>query len=701
MRSQLPPRAAGVAILEDRDLTPLPFSTPLVLHQPSPEATALEAILDASPGYLMLVDDRHRIVMVNHCLEQALQQDSIQLRGELCHQKVHGLDHSFQGCPLEAALDRGCGVERRLHDTANDQFLANWVQPTRLVTPDGAAIYLHGATDVTSATKNARELARQHRTAGALARLLVLSAWEGDLETLAQEALRVIFSLPGLDLEEKGSVFLTEQDGARLRMLASVNMPTAVTEACSQVRAGYCICGRALASGQVVHAATVDERHDVRYPGIQPHGHYCVPIRCDGQTLGVLNLYIDHGHEHNPDEESLLLAVADGLGGILRRKLAEHHLAESEARFRSLAEAAPNAILLLDEWGSILFANPKARTTFGYPAAELAALEHASLLFQERSRSEVLTIIAAPDRIARAGHHSCVGRRQDGSPVPLALSVATVDLAERAHRMLVLRDVTVEQQLQAALVRGERLASMGTLAAGIAHEINNPLASLVLNLEDISCGLSSLTEQLPSEGGQATQAARAELAGLRQTVDEMQQAIEHLEQVTTSVRSLSRVSDSRRVSVSLDAAAQQALALLRPRTMGEVQVELRLRDAPPVRGNLGQLVQVVLNLIINAMNAMEDLDPEQALVVVSCHPAGGDVVLEVRDHGPGVPEPMRTRLFEPFSTSRPEQGGTGLGLWICADIVGAHGGSIELDPSVSPGALFRVRLPAIQTNQEN
>ncbi len=656
----------------------------LPLQLPSPEATTLQAVLDATPGYALMVDSAHRIVLANQTLAEAVGASVEDLRGQACHERVHGTASAFPGCPLEAALEEGVGVERQLYDEASGAYLSSWVQPTRLVTEDGARIYLHGASDITEDVINERTANARFHASAALAEMLALSVQPSDLRTLARRALETITKLPWLSLRGQGAVFLVDETDGQLRMLTSLNLSQHVRRLCRKVPAGRCHCGRALARGEAQFASNIDERHDVRYPGMQPHGHYCVPIRYDGETLGVLNLYLEPGHTRCADEERLVQAVADGLGGIIQRKLAEQRLSESEARFRTLAEAANDAILLLDHYCDLVFWNPSAAKVFGRTDEELGALLNGTWLFTEESGMALQT--AVRDGQAATGTHrlALVGVNPDGEAFPLSTSVSKLEVGGQILTALIMHDKSEQMRLEAALVRSERLAAAGMLAAGVTHEINNPLATLELNLDN----LADMAQTLRS--GQVDAATVAELQEIAQ---DLRDAVGHISQVTASMRSLARAAKVHRAPTDLSVVAQRALRLMRAQLRDLHKLDLKLGPVPMVTGNEGQLIQVVINLITNALRAMGDLPRGERRLSLTCRAEEGQVRLEVRDSGPGVPASIRSSLFEPFASTHTGNGGTGLGLWICADILSAHGGTIELDEHVAPGALFVVQLP--------
>jgi PAS domain S-box-containing protein len=153
---------------------------------------------------------------------------------------------------------------------------------------------------------------------------------------LDEQLLRIldlILGLPWLALEHKGCVFLADQELNALVMRAHVGMPPGVLSACAQVEFGRCLCGNAFLANRVVFSCGLDASHSTLYEGVDPHGHYCVPINSGHDRLGLLNLYVREGHRHSPAEERFLRAVADVLAGVIERRAVEESLRRSEERF--------------------------------------------------------------------------------------------------------------------------------------------------------------------------------------------------------------------------------------------------------------------------------------------------------------------------------------------------------------------------------
>lgn len=167
--------------------------------------------------------------------------------------------------------------------------------------------------------------------------LLRYSLEDMGIEELLTRALKLIISIPWLSLKKQGCIFLVENNSETLTMKAQSRLADQIKKACSSLPFGKCHCGRAALTQKIQFSDCIDENHEIRYNGIIPHGHYCVPILFHNETLGVINLYIREGHQQNQREEEFLVAVANTLAGIIRRKRLEQELINSE-RFSAIGQ---------------------------------------------------------------------------------------------------------------------------------------------------------------------------------------------------------------------------------------------------------------------------------------------------------------------------------------------------------------------------
>jgi diguanylate cyclase (GGDEF)-like protein/PAS domain S-box-containing protein len=194
-----------------------------------------------------------------------------------------------------------------------------------------------------------------------LRRILSLSLETLSLEEKLDRILELLFDVPWLSLEHKGSVFLVDEGSRQLRLVSRRYLSPLLHELCSTVPFGHCLCGRAAASNELVFCNHIDDKHDNHFEGIQDHGHYCQPIRSATGVLGVLNLYVAAGHQPSPLEARFLEAVADTMAGVIEREQAEM----ARQRLVTLLEATPDLVTITDTSGKCLYCNDSAQTILG------------------------------------------------------------------------------------------------------------------------------------------------------------------------------------------------------------------------------------------------------------------------------------------------------------------------------------------------
>nr|WP_228530789.1 MULTISPECIES: PAS domain S-box protein [Myxococcaceae] len=246
-------------------------------------------------------------------------------------------------------------------------------------------------------------------------------------------------------------------------------------------------------------------------------------------------------------------------------------------------------------------------------------------------------------------------------------------------------DITERKQIEARLVASDRMASVGMLAAGVAHEINNPLAYVQANVGFVSDVLA--------REGRALAPALVEEA--QQALQEAREGTQRMRDIVRDLRTFSRVDDAVLAPVDLERVLDSASSI----ASNEVRHRARLvrvrGGVPQVLAHEGRLVQLFVNLIVNAAHALPEGQVERHEIRLRTAAAPtGEALVEVQDTGSGIAPELLPRLFEPFFTTKPAGRGTGLGLSICQGIVAALGGSIEVQSAVGQGSTFRVRLPA-------
>jgi PAS domain S-box-containing protein len=255
-------------------------------------------------------------------------------------------------------------------------------------------------------------------------------------------------------------------------------------------------------------------------------------------------------------------------------------------------------------------------------------------------------------------------------------------------RFAVLRDRTDERRTESLLRQSQKLETVGSLVAGVAHEVNNPLAFVQANLAQLEQLAAQVVKRLPafSEDGDGE-----DLAEMPQLIAECVEGIGRIRHIVDAMRRFSRMSDEF-APVDVNRVLREAIRLADLHRNRDVLVQPLLEPGlPTVHGSASRLEQVFLNLLVNAKHALAERTAGR--IEVATRLVGDVVEISVRDDGPGVPEALRHRIFDPFFTTKGPERGTGLGLSIAFDIVREHGGVLELRPTADGGACFVTHLP--------
>ena len=383
------------------------------------------------------------------------------------------------------------------------------------------------------------------------------------------------------------------------------------------------------------------------------------------------------------DADDTPLRIVGTLMDVSARKQTEQELRREALLFESLNDG----VIFLDLQGSVVDWNSSAERLFGYSKGEVLGRAWSDVLKLSENNLQA-TVLAALKRYGRWSRE-VVALRKDGSETFCEVTVVPLRDAEGRHiaTIAVHRDIGERRAMQAQLLVASRLASVGTLAAGVAHEINNPLAFVNANV----LYLADELERFRAALGPATDE-------ILQLVTETRQGVERIGLIVRDLKAFSRV-DSEDVSALVD--VRKVLAFAEKMAGKEMRQRARvvreLQQVPMVKANESRLGQVFLNILLNAAQAIPDGAAAENEIRIRTRTDGlGRAVVEVSDTGRGIPEELRARVFDPFFTTKPVGEGTGLGLSICLGIVRSLGGEILLESEVGKGSTFRVALPAHQ-----
>jgi PAS domain S-box-containing protein len=383
-----------------------------------------------------------------------------------------------------------------------------------------------------------------------------------------------------------------------------------------------------------------------------------------------------------------ILAVVAGAVTVLWRRRAHQLHQRSDASFRDLIESMPDLVLVYRD-SKLIYLNEAARQMLGLGSApdewrggnlseRVHPDDHAAAAGLFREASSVTPVNAPQAQVVEI--RLAAG---DGTWRNCELSGRRIELGDGPVTVMSGRDVTERHRLRAKLLLSDRMASLGTLAAGIAHEINNPLAYVTANLEVVA-------ESLELEPARRA----ADYADRKAALADAREGAERVRKIVRGLRSFSRYEEEKRVALALPEVIDAAVRLTGNELKHRAMVVCELAPTPLVFADEGRLAQVLINLLINAAHAIPaGRTSDNRITVRTRTDDQGRAVLEVEDTGTGMPPDVQQRAFDPFFTTKPVGEGTGLGLSICHGIVTGLGGQITIESARVHGSIVRVALP--------
>ena len=375
-------------------------------------------------------------------------------------------------------------------------------------------------------------------------------------------------------------------------------------------------------------------------------------------------------------------------------------LNEREGTFRTLADHANDGILISAEEGQYVYANRRAARITGYTIRELLGMTIENLAHPDE-------VSALKERYERRlqgkrvpAQYETRFARKDGVKVFIEITGSRTHWRGGPADLVIFRNITRRKRLEEKVrrytehleeevkrrtrevVQGEKMAALGILVSGVAHEIKNPLAFLRSNSEDILEDVGTLRDQLardapmdPALLTEIDELTRTNLGGL-----------DRIAEITRTLKRFARPDQGKTRLADVNQGLRDTLVMVNAHVKHRITFSTELGDLPLVTCNIALLNQVFMNLILNATEAME-----KGTIGIRTWLSGGNVYVRVRDDGPGIPAGDLKHIFDPFFSTKKE--GTGLGLSISYRIVKEHGGSITVRSEVGKGSAFTVRLP--------
>ena len=426
-----------------------------------------------------------------------------------------------------------------------------------------------------------------------------------------------------------------------------------------------------LQTGEPHFVLDSDLQREVRTDSVQTLGlrtMVCAPLRSRDEIRGVLYAHSTHPlHAFTEQKKQLFLTLCDHAS-----------IAVNNAQLyqmRELAQASSEGVLMI-EHDQIQLCNQAALALTGRSEDQLVG-------------RSVLDLFEAADRfliaktLVEANTRPCELRLVRAGGPPLLVEM-TITSSRDARRVMLLRDISRQRDLQQRMIQTDRLAAIGTLAAGVGHEINNPLTYM-------SCNAQMLLEWFGDKAGGVTP---AQLAEARTLVEEILQGGQQVAAIVKDLATLAREPSGDRGPADLAAVLKTCLKISSSHIGSKAKVRCDWGALPAVAVSPPRLGQVFLNLLVNAAQAIPKNSSDDHEIRIRAQRRDHVVRVEIEDTGAGIPESVRDRIFDPFFTTKPFGEGTGLGLWICHGILRSVGGTIEARPGAGGrGTCFVLDLP--------
>jgi len=679
---------------------------------------ALESLADAIAVY----DRDDRLVISNAAYRDLLRIDSAivatgvsfrEIITAAYHQRLFEISHASFELWLEDRIrrHRAADGEAFIVQTSDGQ----WYQSREFATHEGGVISVR--INITELKRREAELDQLRRRYG----LILHAAGEGILGLdpvgrvmFANPAAERLLGYEGEQMSGQGlSDLLGQDEDGGDEQAAAPGIVAACRNGCS-------------ASGQ--------GRSILRGDGQRlPIDYYVGPIVESGTVGGAVLMFRDATLRLHYEwtlanqQKELERQVAERTAELVRaaeiRTRTEAALRSSRERLKGITDSLVEGVVVVDRAGRLAFANPSARTLL--ECDHLGEIEGYALddLMRLRTLTGEVGFAQSPFRAVLDGgtipaNNDATFLLASGRALPVAYSSAPLSDDNIGRGVIIsFRDIAVLKLAQHETMQSARLASIGQLAAGIAHEINTPIQYIGDNLRYLAEALGKLdgviqagralasraaeTPALAEEVGRFDQAASQAkitrlLGELPDAVAESLDGVGQIARIVLSMKEFSHPGTTAKTATDINRALESTLTVSRNTWKHVAEVERDFDPAlPPVVCHAGEMNQVFLNLILNAAQAIESSGKTlPGRITVTTRSDGDWVEVRVSDSGTGIPPAIRERLFDPFFTTKPVGKGTGQGLAICRDVVAVkHGGTIEAGGEPGEGAVFIVRLP--------
>jgi two-component system NtrC family sensor kinase len=482
-------------------------------------------------------------------------------------------------------------------------------------------------------------------------------------------------------LQADGAILvLVEMEGKVLRVVAASgtleHLMGRVSEEPESALVRFAIGRDRIEVAQGIETPTVE-----LFGGTQVRSAAVAPLRAQGITMGALAVTDRRGGPFTTEDLWLLSTVATNASVVLANSRLYEMVRRSEEEWETAFNALTEGIAVVGPTGAILRANRALAAVAEVPQSELVGRDFSELF--AGAAQPVADLIQAAYRREKSAP---LVVRPDQSQRVLRITAAPLSEIQPGSAVILVEDVTEQRMLEAQIIQNDKMASIGQLVSGVAHELNNPLTSIA--------GLAELLLERPPH-------PELPREHLRVIHDQAERAGRIVRNLLTFARK-GGVSEKSAVDLN-DVVTRTSLLIVYELQLHGIELDSELSPEPViVLGDRHELQQVLLNLVTNAVQAVTALpsgQPRRIKLLTSR--SDGEAILRVRDNGPGVPKHLTPYLFTPFFTTKAPGEGTGLGLSLSYGLVKAHAGDLTFEPPADGGAEFRVTLPLYHAGMQD
>ncbi len=546
--------------------------------------------------------------------------------------------------------------------------------------------------DITKRKKAEEKTRQSQQIEIVVSDLLKIAIAPLSLKNKLDRSLELIQSICWFSVLPKGSIFLADEKTKELTLFSQRGLDPHLIKSCAKIPFGKCLCGRAASTRRIVFSDHMDERHEITYDGIQPHGHYCAPVTFGDQLLAVLNLYVEDRHVPSDNYEEVLSIITNTLASMIKHEESQRKLVDKirELDFQKFALDEHAIVSITDIKGNITYANDRFCDTTGYSCSELIGKNHRivnSGLHSKEFFADMWQTIAN-GKVWR-GHVR--NRKKDGTFYWVdATIVPHLNEKGKPFQYIAIR-TNITKQVEAVKEADKANQAKSEFLSSMSHELRTPMNAIL--------GFSQMLEFNPKEPLTKAQ---------KECVDHITKGGRHLLDLINDILDLARI-EAGKVEMSIENISpanilDECLPLIT--TMAEehginITVPDPAEDVRMVRADHTRFKQVLLNLMSNAVK----YNRQNGTVSIGIEETDNNMLrISVTDTGEGIPEDKQDELFKPFSrlgAESTEIEGTGIGLVVCKNLVELMNGNVGLESVVGKGSTFWVELPIAEQSSES